>query len=240
MRDWIKTSLGPTLSAAGMRRLILMVDDFNRDTLPWYPMPMLEDPDSSQYIDGTAVHWYSDKWVGPSVMDETHSFFPEKFLLYTEACEGWDVTGPESVSLGSWNRAENYVHSILENSNHHSTGWVDWNLALDMSGGPNWAGNYVDAPIIINAVDDEFYKQPTYYAMGHFSKFVLEGSVRVYSSVSGSDSLESVAFHDPSGATVIVLLNRGEDSLDISVLHGTDEYLNFQVPAKAVQTILYR
>ncbi|CAL4258628.1 unnamed protein product, partial [Meganyctiphanes norvegica] len=37
MRDWIKTNLGPTLEAAGLRRLKLMVDDFNRDTLPWYP-----------------------------------------------------------------------------------------------------------------------------------------------------------------------------------------------------------
>lgn len=241
MRDWVKTNLGPTLTEAGMRRLVLMVDDFNRDTLPWYVMPMLEDPDAAQYIDGTAVHWYSDEWVGPTVMDETHHYFPDKFLLYTEACEGWDVTGPESVSLGKWSRAEKYVHSILENSNHFSTGWVDWNMALDMEGGPNWADNYVDAPIIINAEADEFYKQPTFYAMGHFSKFVVEGAVREYSSVSGSDSesFESVAFHDPSGATVIVLHNRGEDAVDVSVTDYSEKFLNFQIPAKAIQTILW-
>ena len=36
--------------------------------------------------------------------------------------------------------------------NHWSTGWVDWNMALDMQGGPNWANNFVDSPIIIDAV----------------------------------------------------------------------------------------
>ncbi|CAG0889293.1 unnamed protein product [Cyprideis torosa] len=37
---------------------------------------------------------------------------------------------------------------------------------------PNWAGNLVDAPIIVNPTANEFYKQPMYYAMGHFSKFL--------------------------------------------------------------------
>lgn len=36
--------------------------------------------------------------------------------------------------------------------NHWSTGWVDWNMALDMNGGPNWANNFVDSPIIVNEV----------------------------------------------------------------------------------------
>ena len=49
---------------------------------------MYEDPDSSQYIDGTAVHWYSDPGYGPEVLQETHDVDPSKFLMYTEACEG--------------------------------------------------------------------------------------------------------------------------------------------------------
>ncbi|RXG57049.1 putative glucosylceramidase 4 [Armadillidium vulgare] len=39
MRDWIKTNLGPTLSNAGYRRLKLMIDDHNRDTLPSFVEP---------------------------------------------------------------------------------------------------------------------------------------------------------------------------------------------------------
>ena len=42
------------------------------------------------------------------------------------------------------------------------TGWTDWNMALDLSGGPNWANNKVDSPVIINAVyDNEINNQRT-------------------------------------------------------------------------------
>ena len=51
-------------------------------------------------------------------------------------------------------------------------GWTDWNIALDMQGGPNWAGNFVDAPIIVNEAEGEFYKQPMYYALGHISRYL--------------------------------------------------------------------
>ncbi|XP_047486069.1 LOW QUALITY PROTEIN: lysosomal acid glucosylceramidase-like [Penaeus chinensis] len=239
MRDWIKANLGPTLEAAGMRRLVLMIDDFNRDTLPWYPKPMLEDPASAQYIDGTAVHWYSDQWVGPSVMDETQMLFPDKFLLYTEACEGWDAPAEDSVRLGQWSRAEKYAHSILENINHFSTGWVDWNMALDMAGGPNWADNYVDSPIIINPDADEFYKQPSFYAMGHFSKFIFPGAKRVFSTTVSEEDVEVVAFHETSGRNVLVFHNRGEEAKNLSVADETGTYLNFPIPAKALQTVLF-
>jgi len=97
-------------------------------------------------------------------------------------------------------------------------GWTDWNLALNMRGGPNWINNYVDAPIIVNANADEFYKQPMFYFLGHFSRFVPPGSVRIDSQLWGpayngtagvaANPVESVAFDTPDGQRVLVLLNR--------------------------------
>ena len=60
----------------------------------------------------------------------------------------------------------------IQDLNHWVTGWVDWNLALDEVGGPNWSGNFVDAPIIVNETADEFYKQPMYYAMGMYQRLL--------------------------------------------------------------------
>ena len=37
-------------------------------------------------------------------------------------------------------------------------------------GGPNWAENVVDSPIIVNEETGEFYKNPSYYALGHVSR----------------------------------------------------------------------
>ena len=107
-----------------------------------------------------------------------------------------------------------YVNDIITNLNHWAAGWTDWNLALDMNGGPNWANNFVDAPIIVNAAADEFYKQPMYYGLAHFSKFLPEGSQRVGLAVTGYDAerVAAVALERPDGALVVVATNQHADT----------------------------
>lgn len=85
---------------------------------------------------------------------------------------------------------------------------MDWNLALDLEGGPNWVDNFVDAPIIVNATSGEFYKQPIYYVLAHFSKYVPRGSVRI--DVEKSElaaNVYSAAFLRPDGAISVVIYN---------------------------------
>lgn len=38
----------------------------------------------------------------------------------------------------------------LQDLSHWVAGWVDWNIVLDESGGPNYANNTVDSPVIVN------------------------------------------------------------------------------------------
>ncbi|CAG2067465.1 unnamed protein product, partial [Timema podura] len=102
----------------------------------------------------------------------------------------------------------NFEANSFLDMNHWVSGWVDWNLALDLTGGPNWARNFVDAAVIVNATADEFYKQPMFYALGHFSKFVPEGSVRVEVGLATNTGIRAVAFRTPSGCLVIIFYNR--------------------------------
>ncbi|CAL4071150.1 unnamed protein product, partial [Meganyctiphanes norvegica] len=243
MRDWVKGNLGPTLVSAGLGGLIIMVDDYNRPTLPEYPAVSLNDSEASAYIDGVAVHWYSDNrpgdQTGPEVLDQTHELFPDKFILYTEACAGYggDPTGKGPI-LGSWQRAENYATNIIEDINHHSTGWVDWNMALDLEGGPNWAGNMLDAPILINKESDEFYKQPTFYAMGHFSKFVKPGSTRI-DALSDDSDLWVAAFQQIDQDDVFVVTNVSEEE-KLVTLSDSDKYINLNLKPRSINTIIYK
>ncbi len=50
---------------------------------------------------------------------------------------------------------------------------------LDLKGGPNWVSNFHSSPIIVNVEKGEFYKNPQFYALAHFSKFLPHGSVRI-------------------------------------------------------------
>ncbi|XP_066971336.1 putative glucosylceramidase 3 isoform X3 [Macrobrachium rosenbergii] len=241
MRDWIKTTLGPTLEAAGMRRLKLMILDHNRDSVPWYPEAILEDSDASQYVDGVAIHWYEDKNIPTEKVDLLHEHYPEKFILYTEACT-------VVVNLGSWDDAESYGHDIIEDINHWSTGWLDWNMALDMQGGPNWATNYVNSPIMIDKDEDVFYKQPMFYAMGHFSKFITAGDVRVSFNIApattadeevGYDNLELTAILKENGRVVVVIMNTLDEEHSISIVDTKGSVVNVDLEPRSINTILY-
>lgn len=80
-------------------------------------------------------------------------------------------------------------------------------MVLDLSGGPTYISNFVDAPVIVNSSAGEFYKQPMYYHLGHFSKFVPRDSIRV-EVISDVENIETVAFRRPDDSTVLVILNR--------------------------------
>ncbi|KAH3869575.1 lysosomal acid glucosylceramidase-like [Dreissena polymorpha] len=176
-RDFIASDLGPALEAAGLGHVKLMILDDDRVWLPYWAEVVLKEPASAKYVAGIAVHWYEDLFVPTSALDLTYKQFGDKyFLLNTEACEQDLVNKDRSVLLGNWYRGERYFRDILEDLAHGVSGWVDWNLALDRTGGPNWQNNLADSPVIVDAEKDEFYKQPMFYAMAHFSKFVKPGS----------------------------------------------------------------
>lgn len=79
-------------------------------------------------------------------------------------------------------------------------------MALNPEGGPTYVENYVDSPIIVNKTADEFYKQPMYYALGHFAKFIRPGSMRVQSTFTGQD-LKYVVFERPDDSIVVSIFN---------------------------------
>ncbi|KAB7498108.1 hypothetical protein Anas_03319, partial [Armadillidium nasatum] len=239
MRDWIATVLGPTVSEAGYRRLKLLIDDFNRDTLPSYVIPIVEDATAVEYVDGVAVHWYNDLYFSPDVLDQTHDIAVGKFILYTEACID-PVSG--FVELGNWERGEQYITDIIEDSNHWSTGWIDWNLALDLQGGPNWVSNFVDSPMIVNATANEFYVQPLYYALSHFSRNVQRGATWVSSSIDQStNDLKVTAFENPNGQIVVIIANVAETAYDIGILNENQQYIfKYNIAGKTWLSITYQ
>lgn len=161
-------------------------------------------PGAAEYIDGSAVHYYDDQYVPAEVLSITHYDYPDKFIFSSEGCTGSGEKHP--VILGSWERAQTYLDSMIDDMNNWVTGWMDWNMALNLRGGPTYVGNYVDSSIIVNKTADEFYKQPMFYAMGHYAKFLRPGSVRIYSTNTATN-LKLAAFDRPDGGTVVQVYN---------------------------------
>jgi glucosylceramidase len=88
-------------------------------------------------------------------------------------------------------------------------------MVLDLDGGPTYIENFVDSPVIVNATGGEFYKQPMFYHLGHFSKFVPNGSVRIDAS-SDSENVAFVAFQRPDDGIAVVVVNKNDEVVPVA------------------------
>ena len=86
--NWISNNFGPSLATSQHNQTMILTLDDQRFNLPWYVEKLFKNKLAEKYVSGIAVHWYWDMAVPPSVLDDTHNDFPDKFILMTEACEG--------------------------------------------------------------------------------------------------------------------------------------------------------
>lgn len=84
--------------------------------------------------------------------------------------------------------------------------FFDWNLLLDMSGGPNHKGNYCDAPIMVDPERKSLKYNLSYSYIMHFSRYIRPGAVRIGTTCYDND-LGFCAALNPDGSIVAVADN---------------------------------
>ena len=177
--EFVRDHLGPVLhkDQPGVK---IIGFDHNKDHVVEWAHGLYADEGAKKYFDGIGVHWYGG--LNTHNLENAHAIAPEKFLLATEACNCPGVIY-ESQPLEWWERAEHLGMDILQDLLHWCTGWVDWNLIVDITGGPNHLGNRCDANLIADPDNKKGYgtivMQASYYYMGHFSRYLPEGSRRI-------------------------------------------------------------
>lgn len=235
-RDFLKDYLGPTLEKAGMGDKNIIVWDHNRDLITNRANTIFEDPEASKYAWGIGFHWY-ETWAGGDPMYDNlkniKESFPTKNLLFTEGCqEKFDAS-----QYQRWSNAERYGNSMINDFNSGVVGWTDWNILLDETGGPNHVGNLCFAPIHADTKTGALIYTPSYYYIGHFSKFINPKAVRVSTTTSRS-TLESTTFKNTDGSMVTVVMNK-TDSKIVYNLIVNDSKVSLEILPHAMQTILY-
>ncbi|XP_045539283.1 lysosomal acid glucosylceramidase-like [Papilio machaon] len=235
---WIVENLGPTIRKSSYKDTKILALDDHRFTIATDFYDIIRDhPKVLDYIDGLALHWYYDNDVPVQTLQKFQQNYPYLFTLSTEACEGYQSYAKNKVDLGSWERAENYIKDIIQNLNNNVVGWLDWNFCLDTNGGPNCMNNFVDSPIIVNSEKREFVKQPMFYAMGHFSKFIPRGSRRIGVKANCSPKcIDEAAFITPQNTIVFVVYNDSSKATRISVKVGERE-IPLMLEAKSITTV---
>ena len=92
-------------------------------------------------------------------------------------------------------------------------------------------------PVHGDTQTDELIFTPTYYYIGHFSKFVRQGARRVSTAASRS-TLESTTWENPSGERVTVVMNRTDEPMDYALIVG-DQQVKASILPHAMQTLVY-
>ena len=115
------------------------------------------------------------------------------------------------------------------------TRWIDWNVLLDAQGGPNHVGNFCNAPLRTDAAFRTLSFQPIYHFIGHFSRFLRPGAVRLGTSRWTPD-VDAVAARNADGSFVAVVLNRSDRDLANLRLRFRGRIAPFALPAHAIAT----
>lgn len=239
-RDFVRDYLGPRLERSGLADIKLLIWDHNRDIMVERAETVLSDPEASKYVWGTGYHWYVSEEF--SNLSRVHEMFPHKHLLFTEGCQ------EGGCKIGEWFTGERYARNMIGDFNNWCEGYIDWNLVLDETGGPNHVNNLCDAPIIADTRNDRLIYNSSYYYIGHFSRFIPPGSkaLEISLGISGGvpkagerDSISCAAFQRPDASIAAVAMNDG-DGEQSSTLGIGEQRFKLKLPAHSIATIILK
>jgi len=235
-RDFLKNHLGPVMKREGFGDKNIIVWDHNRDLINNRANTIFDDPEASQYAWGIGFHWY-ESWAGGEEMynniGKVHESYPDKNLVFTEGCaESFREDGYQT-----WKNAERYGRSMINDFNNGTVGWTDWNILLDETGGPNHVYNLCFAPVHADTKTGELIYTPSYYYIGHFSKFIRPNAKRV-STVSSRSHLLSTSFINEDGKIATVIMNQSDLKITYKLYIGANAVEETILP-HSMQTLVY-
>jgi glucosylceramidase len=226
----IRDYMLPALTSAHLATR-LFVYDHNWD-MASYPETVLGDPTvlASPLVAGTAWHGYGG---APGAQQIVQNMFPTMGAWETEH------------SGGTW-QSDQFSTDFLEITQvmrNASKSFVKWSLALDQTLGPNLTqdaglgGCATCTPIVtVNTATGAVTKEVEYYTLGHYSKYVLPGATRVYSS--NNAAIASVAFKNPDGSKALIAFNNANTSQTFQVQWGMQSF-SYSLPALGAATFTW-
>lgn len=240
--------LGPMLASAGLNTKIIGYDHnwvehpdditsaqtLGEPTEPNYPYDVLNSS-AAQYVAGTAYHCYAGDATAQTAL---HNAFPNKDIWFTE-CSGYHAAADPFSKYFSdtlkWH-AQNVVIGATAN---WAKSVVDWGLALDSEGNPhnNGCGDSTGWCTGVVAIDGTTVtRNAEYYTLGHISKYVKPGAVRIASTNTGD--IQDVAFTNPDGSTAVYVDNTGGGTQTFGV-SWNGMVVSYTMPPYAIATLTW-
>ncbi|PDP85183.1 glycosyl hydrolase [Glycomyces fuscus] len=233
------TSMSAQEQAAFLRVLDGALDDAGLDTdlysydHNWdradYPLEVFEATRGTDRVRGAAFHCYGGRPEAQQRIVDAG-----KRVFFTE-CSGTDSADPASTFADTlrWH-SENLV---VRNMRHGGETTVLWNLALDENGGPHQGHCEERCNGVVEIDGTDVTRGAEYYVLGHLTRFVDAGAVRIGSTGEGS-GVRNVVFENPDGSRAAYVTNTASGSRTFSITEGGAS-LSYTLPAGAVATFTW-
>ncbi|WP_336790494.1 glycoside hydrolase family 30 protein [Paenibacillus sp. MMO-177] len=179
----------------------LWIFDHNFADAMGYVTPILNDSEGYAAVDGIALHDYDGS---PEVMSEIHAAYPEKPIYLTERSL-WGTAGADRMAQYFRNYASSY------------NAWV---TMLDSRIGTHqWLGQPGPTMLVQDADEpSRFWRTPEFNLLAQYSRFVERGAYRIGSTYGSPETVTNVAFRNPDGSLVMVVINQTEEEQPFRVL----------------------
>ncbi len=220
--EFIEKYLAPTLDAEGLSHIKIIIWDHNKERVYERAKETLSSPAVNERVWAVGHHWYSgDHFEGLRLVHEQFG----KVLISSEIC---GLIYEDPITL-----AEKYGKELCEDFNNFTNMFCDWNMLLDQEGGPfhnrtrkpkpgqkifEDKSRGCHAPVLFDNRTGELNYTPIYYYIGHFSKYIQKGAVRV-ATTKHDHSIHTVAFQNPDGSLVLVAMNPTDEAQSAIVRH---------------------
>ena len=228
-KEFLRDYLYPALCRHHLEdRLEIYIWDHNKERALERAMAII-DESTSKMITGLAFHWYSGDHF--EALQMLHERYPSLKLLFSEGCVEYS-----RFDANELDNARMYGHDIAGDLNGGACGFIAWTMLLDERGGPNHVENLCEAPIMYCAQTDTLEKKLCYTYIGHFSRYILPGSVRIGMS-RFSDAVDATAFLRPDGQISVVLMNRTSRAMPV-FLRLNGQIAELPLAADAIVSVL--
>ncbi len=226
---FLRDFLYPAMVSNGLEAVRRIIWDHNKERIYERVRDICADPEANTAVDGAGYHWYSgDHFESLHLVKEK---YPDKMLIFTEGCIEYSL---KEDSRNKLRNAQRYAHEMIGSFNAGCEAFLDWNILLDIHGGPNHVGNFCEAPIMY-APESGLHYNPSYYYIRHFSRYIRPGASRIAWS-SYDSHIEMTAFCNPDDSLAAVFFNPLEHARTINLRIG-DVWGRFVIPDKCIATV---
>jgi len=228
LQSFAKNDLMPALQAAGLSTK-LMIGDWNFDTYNTWVAPLVNDAALRSHPNFAGIAWH-DYGGSPTTMTTVHNQFPAVNQFFTEHSGGTWVSNQQTEDM----------LDMIEYFRNWGRSWTKWSMAVDQNMGPHNGGCGTCTGLITvqrgGARAGQVDYTIEYYTMGHLTKFVRPGAVRIDST--GNGTIQNVAFRNTDGSKALIAYNTSGSAQTVKVNWGAQSFV-YSIPTKTAATFTW-